>query len=956
MIEPIVHQIWHPFAAPEQPRDWQRFAESWRRWHPGHRYVLWGPEESRQFVADHHPDFLATYDAYRDPIQRVDALRVLILQQLGGIYADLDLECLRSVEPLLEGRDVVLCAEPPMNALSRGQDPGRAALSTVFAASRAGHPFWADVKEELKRSAGREGVRESTGAALLTRAWERARLGPEVAVAPASAFSPFAERACAEGGAFDLEYWVTSARDAYGVHHWAQSWKGLREDRFARRPYIDGLPARLRHPALHQDRPGKLVDQGPLVSCLMVSRGWREPARWSIDCFRNQSYANRELVVVTDAPSGDLAAYLEELGDPRIRLATVPRALSLGGLRNVAVSQARGELLATWDDDDLSGADRLAACVTALVGAGAAAAFVQRITAWWPARREVTISHRRPWESTLLVRREALPRFPERSRGEEVEVVRTLVESSPVVLVDDPNLYVNVVSGDDALVPERLDRLFAAPTFRVSALEYPSALTVLGKHVPIHDYLEWLKRRDPRTFDPAPRAAARQVQAAEAAAPSRPGASRLPQLEPIRAGAGGPLRFLFAWELGGGIGHMVRLSLLARPLLEAGHEVHLVLRDLSTVRSGVGELAQHPGLRLWQAPTWPAALHNAALPASYAELLFSAGFLDPARLNGLVMSWESLLELLDPDLLLADHAPTALLAARRHRCARALAGAGFFDPPPGAPMPTFRDWEPVPRARLEQSEGRALATCNELLAARALPVMRTLHELVEADESFLLTVPELDHFEQRARDPAQRYWGSLPAAGHGAPAHWPPGTAPAVFVYVKGQYGPIEQVLAALRASPWRVLAFIPGCPPALAAATASPRCSIVTEPVDMVEVCHAADAVVCNSGAGTVATALHAGKPLVMLPMHVEQFLVARRVQSLGAGLTVLEDHVERLAGALGQVVEQPAFREAALAFSRRYASPGGNDAARRVALRCEELAREARARRASAASSAGA
>ncbi|MGI4936004.1 MAG: hypothetical protein ACRYF5_04550, partial [Janthinobacterium lividum] len=38
---------------------------------------------------------------------------------------------------------------------------------------------------------------------------------------------------------------------------------------------------------------------GPLISCVMVSRGHRYPAAFAIDCYRRQTYANRELIIVS---------------------------------------------------------------------------------------------------------------------------------------------------------------------------------------------------------------------------------------------------------------------------------------------------------------------------------------------------------------------------------------------------------------------------------------------------------------------------------------------------------------------------------------------------------------------------------------------------------------------------------------------------------------------------------
>src|SRR6185369_8010828 len=79
--------------------------------------------------------------------------------------------------------------------------------------------------------------------------------------------------------------------------------------------------------------PQPLPTAGPLISCLMVTRGGRFPAAFAIECFRRQNYADRELVIVCDTPGSAVAALVAELGDPRIRYIEATAA-PLGALRN----------------------------------------------------------------------------------------------------------------------------------------------------------------------------------------------------------------------------------------------------------------------------------------------------------------------------------------------------------------------------------------------------------------------------------------------------------------------------------------------------------------------------------------------------------------------------------------------------------------------------------------------
>lgn len=399
-------------------------------------------------------------------------------------------------------------------------------------------------------------------------------------------------------------------------------------------------------------------------------------------------------------------------------------------------------------------------------------------------------------------------------------------------------------------------------------------------------------------------------------------------------------RILLAWELGGGLGHAVPLSQIARALLDDGHEVHVALRDLSTAHATFAPLLAR-GLTLWQAPVWLAGLRGLPEAATYAELLFRAGYLDAGRLRGPVLAWRSLFEQLRPNAMLVDHAPTALLAARGLPFARAIVGTGFFQPPAGRPIPPFRIWERLDPRRVAQSEDRVLATVNDILGGLGQGPLGALHRLLEVDENFLLTWREVDHFAERAADPSTRYWGVLPTASHGAVAEWPQGDGPRVFTYMKGEYAQAEAVLKALREGPARTLAYVPNLAPDAARRVTGPRLRIAPAALDMRSVCAQADAVVCNAGSGTVCTALQAGLPVLLYPMHAEQLLFSMRVSASGAGLHLLENEArERTGRALNRLLNEPGFCESARGFAERYGADAARDVAAEVAARMGTLA----------------
>jgi mannosyltransferase OCH1-like enzyme len=110
MIPATIHQMWKTGDVPARLAP---YAESWRAMHPTWQYRLWTDAHLETFVREQYPEMWDLYRTYSEPIQRVDAVRYMLLHHFGGVYADLDVECVRSLEPLRQ-HGVVLAATAPL--------------------------------------------------------------------------------------------------------------------------------------------------------------------------------------------------------------------------------------------------------------------------------------------------------------------------------------------------------------------------------------------------------------------------------------------------------------------------------------------------------------------------------------------------------------------------------------------------------------------------------------------------------------------------------------------------------------------------------------------------------------------------------------------------------------------------------------------------------------------------
>jgi UDP:flavonoid glycosyltransferase YjiC (YdhE family) len=393
-------------------------------------------------------------------------------------------------------------------------------------------------------------------------------------------------------------------------------------------------------------------------------------------------------------------------------------------------------------------------------------------------------------------------------------------------------------------------------------------------------------------------------------------------------------RIAFAWELGSSYGHVSLLLPFAKKLRQRGHEVVLVLRELQNVSRLSGD-----ELPVLQAPLWiypPTGLSEP--PLNYSEILMRYGYLDAEGLAGLVSAWRSLFSLHGSDMIVADHSPTALLAARSMGLPATTLGSGFYFPPRQTPMLNMRPWLNVPRERLEHSDAAILKTMNTVLAAYKAKPLEAVNELFENEENFLCTIAELDHYPQR--EPV-KYWGACYNLEMGQEIAWPDGAGKRVFAYLDPQNRDFSKVLEALTVPGHRAIVCAPGIPDNLRRQFESPRMIISTKPFKLIKLMKDCDLAIGNAGHAMTAGMLMAGVPLLLLPTHLERFLLATRIAALGAGVAVNpEAPSPDFTVVIRNLLDAPAYRENARLFAGKYAGFNQDEQQDHIVARIEAIA----------------
>lgn len=375
------------------------------------------------------------------------------------------------------------------------------------------------------------------------------------------------------------------------------------------------------------------------------------------------------------------------------------------------------------------------------------------------------------------------------------------------------------------------------------------------------------------------------------------------------------MKVFFAWELGGGLGHLSKAALLAGALQDAGCQVACAVKDVASADALLAD-----DVALLQAPL-AAPLRGWPEPADHAEVLLHAGLGDTPGLAGRVRAWAALMDACGADVVIADHAPTAVLAARCTRRPVVLFGNGFVLPP--RPWPVFRHWETPPAARLRQARLHLLQAVNGVLLRFHRPPLADIEDLYAGAALALATSPELDH---HPRPPlAAPHWqlGPLFLDSAGEPPPWPSRPGPRVFAYLRPSTPQLDDVLAALAALDASVLVRCDGLDRARLQALQATPLALTAAVVRMADVAREAALVVC-SGSDTAHGLAARGVPVLALPLNAEQRLAAERLVALGIGRMWVPggDSADHLAARLHELLASAEVQAAAAAVRARHAA----------------------------------
>lgn len=203
-IPRVFHRIWLGDA--ELPEEYVRYGETWAQHHPEWEMRLWTEREIEALEMEREE----AKDRRRHPAERSDLLRYEILHRLGGVYIDTDMECLKPIDPLLEGVGFFAgkVRGNRLNNAIMGCEPGHPSAKVL---TRKARPV--DLADENAKRVDQYG----TGPYFLTAVLQREQLKRRRITL------------------FDIPVFYPKPKgpygDSYAVHHQGRSWYRTPEER-----------------------------------------------------------------------------------------------------------------------------------------------------------------------------------------------------------------------------------------------------------------------------------------------------------------------------------------------------------------------------------------------------------------------------------------------------------------------------------------------------------------------------------------------------------------------------------------------------------------------------------------------------------------------------------------------------------------------------------------------------
>ena len=343
-------------------------------------------------------------------------------------------------------------------------------------------------------------------------------------------------------------------------------------------------------------------------------------------------------------------------------------------------------------------------------------------------------------------------------------------------------------------------------------------------------------------------------------------------------------RIAYCWELGMGFGHVSRMDNVANNKSLLNCDFTYILREVHR-----GEIIESCNMnKLFQAPILNIPVKGAS--PNFSHLMGRCGWADTNAAIYLTSAWRNIFRQIKPDVVLLDHSPSAGIAALSMDIPVRSIGNGFEIPPVADPMPSMQlhmqSDDKILRAQdaklnkvLNDVEYKFCGTRNQKLS---------LANLFNAEHSLITGFPCVDHYGERDNTWQYLYQATKPALPYIDLAGVGNTGKPLMFFYLDSRTENLAGILEIL-SSQFELFGYLSYLnEPSLVETLASKGIKVFSQLLNIEQAFTLANAVFCNAGVGMLNNVIEYKKPALIMPLQVEQNMVAFQLHTQGLAWVV--------------------------------------------------------------------
>ncbi len=232
LIPKIIHQVYEDPRGPSKIL--QDMSITWKKKHPKWEYKFWNKKSIDCFINNVGLDVSNVYKSLPFNIQRWDMIRYLILYQYGGLYVDMDYECIEPLDTLFGDTICCMGLEPKGNTIAPNHP---FIVGNALMASVPYYDFFKMLIDEIKQNWNTHfsthktyQVLESTGPLMTTRVYNRYSFKEKINLLPAELIAPLNRDevlACIKGE--ETKEIEDKVEKSYAIHYSLCSWTSQTE-------------------------------------------------------------------------------------------------------------------------------------------------------------------------------------------------------------------------------------------------------------------------------------------------------------------------------------------------------------------------------------------------------------------------------------------------------------------------------------------------------------------------------------------------------------------------------------------------------------------------------------------------------------------------------------------------------------------------------------------------------